>query len=87
MPEEVLFVHETRSTRADVADYLRTVADSLDAGNDLTLSDGGESVTVSPPDSVEFEVKVEREGSEKSVEFELEWGEGDGGGGGDLTIE
>jgi len=94
MPEEVLFESEAMHTRSDVASYLRQVADSLDAGNEITLKAGGESVTMDPPETVEFEVKAEREGptgtsGELSVEFELEWDEdADGGdGGGDLQIE
>ena len=84
MPEEVLFESELRQDRSEVADYLRTVADKLDAGESLTLSAGGDTVTLDPPASVTFEVKAELEtGSgpdEKSVEFELEWAEGDAGG-------
>lgn len=92
--EEVLFESEERRTRAEVADYLRTVADRLDAGEDLTLSTGADAVTMTVPEQPTFEVKAEREtGSgtpELSVEFELEWNEGEEGsseGGGGLTIE
>lgn len=91
MPEEVLFVTETRETRASVAEYLRTVADRLEGDGDLTLTAGEESVTLSPPEEVTFEVKAEREGPadgpyERSVELELEWDEGDTGSGGGLEI-
>lgn len=91
MPEEVLFETESRKTRADVADYLRTVADRLDDGEALTFRAGEETVTVDPPGAVDFEVKVEREGvadapGELSAEFELEWDE-NGGETGDLAIE
>jgi len=94
MPEEVLFESESKMNRGEVADYLRTVADKLDAGGSMTLSAGGEDVTMAVPANAEFEVKAEREGpeggpKELSVEFELEWPEdaaldGDGGG---LSIE
>lgn len=95
MPEEVLFETEERTDRADVATYLRRVADRLDAGEDLTLSAGDQSSTLSVPDRPTFEVKVERETGdgdpEMSVEFEIEWHEGEGrgagGGGGGLTVE
>jgi amphi-Trp domain-containing protein len=77
MPEKVLFKSEQLSSRGDVASYLRTVADKLDAGDPLTLERGDESVSLDPPQSVEFEVKAEHEGpkdaGELSVEFELEW--------------
>jgi len=93
--EEVLFESEARTDRAEIADYLRTVADNLESGASITLGAGGESVTLSPPARPEFEVKAEREGpaegaGELSVEFELEWDEDggdDGGSGGQLSIE
>lgn len=94
MPEEILFETESKQARADVASYLRTVADRLEAGGELTLEAGGQSVTVDPPDRPTFEVKVERETpsgggqAELSIEFELEWREGENGEGptGDLNI-
>lgn len=95
MPEEVIFEVESDNSRAEVAAYLRTVADKLDDGGPITLSSGGDSVTLDPPSTVEFEVKAEREGptggsGDLSIELELEWPEdGDGGAGsaGDLSIE
>ncbi|WP_411964310.1 amphi-Trp domain-containing protein [Haloferax sp. YSMS24] len=94
MPEEVLFKSEGRQSRAEIASYLRAIADKLDAGEPITLKAGSQSVTMDPPASPTFEVKAEREGptgqpGELSVEFELEWDEdgGDGEAGGDLQIE
>jgi amphi-Trp domain-containing protein len=95
MPEEVLFKSESDQSRADIASFLRTVADRLDADEEITLNAGGESVTMNPPARPTFEVKAEREGpaggpNELSVEFELEWDEGAEGGGGEsgpLEIE
>ncbi|ELZ90114.1 amphi-Trp domain-containing protein [Haloferax sulfurifontis] len=94
MPEEVLFKSENRQTRAEIASYLRAVADKLDAGEPITLKSGDQTVTMEPPASPTFEVKAEREGpagspGELSVEFELEWDEGaeDGADAGDLEIE
>jgi amphi-Trp domain-containing protein len=94
MPEEVLFKSESARDRAEVASYLRRVADTLEVGDSLTLSAGDQSVTLDVPERPTFEVKAEREGpadgpGELSVEFEIEWDEnaGDGGAsGGDLTI-
>jgi amphi-Trp domain-containing protein len=92
MPEETLFEFERDMQTTEVADYLRTVADHLDAGDEFRLESGDESVTLTPPRRVEFEVGVERETSnsggsaEIELEFELEWDE-DGTGTGDLTIE
>ncbi|MDT3435433.1 amphi-Trp domain-containing protein [Haloarcula sp. 1CSR25-25] len=80
MVETVLFENEQVLDRSAVATYLRTVADSLDDGSDITLSAGGQEVTLAPPSQVEFEVKAEREGpeggdGELSIELELEWPE------------
>jgi amphi-Trp domain-containing protein len=93
MPETVLFESESNQSRAAIASYLRTVADNLDSGSDITLKAEGESVTLEPPERPTFEVKAEREGpaegpGELSIEFELEWDEnGDGGAGQSLDIE
>ena len=93
MAEEVLFESEGKRSRADVAAMLRGVADKLEAGDPVSVAEGERSITVDPPSSPTFEVKVEREtGSgpdEMSIEFELEWDETDegGDGGGELRIE
>jgi len=91
MTEETLFESEQLMGRDAVADYLRTLADSLEAGSDVTLRAGDQSVTMSPPGEVEFEVKAEREGpangnGELSIEVELEWPE-NASEGGSLSIE
>lgn len=95
MPETVLFESESDTSRADVAAYLRQVADRLESGEAIALSAGDQSHSVDPPDVVEFEVKAEREGptdgdGELSVEFEIEWPENpthQASAGGDLQIE
>ena len=84
MPEEVLFESEERMSRDAVAKHLRSVADKLEGGGQLTLSGGGEDLGLEVPANPTFEVKAERETSsgggpaELSVEFELEWTEGEG---------
>lgn len=89
MVEEVVFESERREDRTTVAETLRTVADRLEADGRVTLSAGGESVEIDVPEQPTFEVKVENEGSERSIEFELEWdttgGENDAGG--SLSVE
>jgi amphi-Trp domain-containing protein len=80
MPEEVLFESESPRSCGEIATYLRRVADSLEAGDAISLSAGDQSVTMDPPSRPTFEVKAEREGpadgaGELSVEFELEWDE------------
>jgi amphi-Trp domain-containing protein len=94
MPEEVLFKSERAQSRADIAAYLRQVADRLEGGEAITLTAGSESVTLEPPATPTFEVKAEREGpaegaGELSIELELEWDENGTaeGGDADLTIE
>lgn len=89
MAEEVLFESESRQQRADVANYLQTVAGNLELGESIELQAGDESITVDPPADVEFEVKVEREGTEKSLELELEWDASDPGDGtdGELNVQ
>jgi len=87
MPEDVRFETEQYQSRAEIATYLRTVADRLDAGEALSLEAGDQQVTLDVPNRVEFEIKAERETSrgggspEHSVEFELEWDESDEGDG------
>jgi amphi-Trp domain-containing protein len=91
MPEETLFEFERNTDTAEVARYLRTVADRLESGDEFSLESGSESVTLTPPRRVQFEVEVERETSnsggpaEIELEFELEWDE-DGAGTGELSI-
>ena len=91
MPEDVLFESESKQSRSEIATYLRTVADSLEEGEAITLRSGEQSVTMEPPARPTFEVKAEREGpagapGELSIELELEWDEEDSEDGG-LTIE
>ncbi|WP_435076930.1 amphi-Trp domain-containing protein [Halococcus sp. AFM35] len=91
MPEEVLFETERSMDRGDIAAYLRTVADRLDAGEEIALEAGDQRVALAPPARPTFEVKAERETNgttEMSVEFELEWDEGGADGDdGPLTID
>ncbi|MXR41967.1 amphi-Trp domain-containing protein [Halobaculum sp. WSA2] len=93
MAEEVLFEIETRQDRSEIAAHLCEIAGKLDTDGELTLTGGGESVTMAVPPSATFEVKAEREtgsgADELSVEFEIEWDEGDDEGGVDsgLSIE
>lgn len=56
MPEEVLFKSEQRMSREQIASYLQTVVDKLNAGDAVTLQAGGDSVSLSPPAHPTFEV-------------------------------
>lgn len=95
MADDTLFEFERDMSRADVATYLRTVADRLEEDGQLEFSAAEQSTTIQVPDRVEFEVDLEREASnrgssEVSLEFELEWyetSEGSIAGPGSLEIE
>ncbi|WP_253738449.1 amphi-Trp domain-containing protein [Halohasta salina] len=95
MPEEVLFKSESTQSRAEIADYLRAVADKLSAHEAVTLSAGSDSVTLEVPERPTFEVKAEREtdssggNAERSLELEIEWREGGStdGADGSLSVE
>ncbi|WP_435076131.1 amphi-Trp domain-containing protein [Halococcus sp. AFM35] len=69
---------ERELSRAAIADVFESFAEELRSEGELTLAVGGEHVRIDPTDPCEFEVEVEEEssrlgGSERSVEFELEW--------------
>jgi amphi-Trp domain-containing protein len=81
--EEILFESEAVQTRAEVAAYLRRIADRLDEDGEVTLSAGAESQALSVPARPTFEVEIERETSSNGpaelsleLELELEWDEG-----------
>ncbi len=82
--EETLFEVERQQSRTAIADHLQSVVDKLAADESFTLTDGSEEITLTVPETAEFEVKVERETEgdevEMSVEFEIEWSDGETGG-------
>ncbi len=88
--EEVLFKTEEPKNRADVAVFLRQLADKIETGS-VTLRQGDTEQQVNIPQRLILETKLEREtkgDSEKmSLEIELEWrpGQQDGTGGVELA--
>jgi len=75
--ETVLFKSEESKGRADVAAFLRQLADKVEAGR-VTLRQGQQSVELDIPDRVTLEVKAEEEQSghtKRSLEVEIEWAE------------
>ena len=69
---------EQELSRDAIADVFESFAEELRNEGELTLAVGGEHVHIDPADPCEFEVEVEEEssrfgGTERSVEFELEW--------------
>lgn len=87
---EELFESEARVERETVADHLAAVAEKLRNGEEITLDDGVDTVTVAVPEEVEFDVELEQYGHDRDtrleLEFELEWEE-HGDTGDDLSIE
>jgi amphi-Trp domain-containing protein len=74
---------ERELSREAIADIFESFAEELRDEGELTLAVGGENVRIDPADPCELEVEVEEEssrlgGSERSVEFELEWARQDG---------
>jgi amphi-Trp domain-containing protein len=70
---------EEQKTRAEVASYLRQLADQLDGGDAVTLELGNQRVTLDPVDPITFKLEGESDWAEgdteakQSIEFELVW--------------
>lgn len=70
---------ESQKTKAEIATYLRDLADQLDSGRDVKLDLGGTAVQVTPTEPVTFKLEGESDWSEgdteakQSIEFELVW--------------
>ena len=81
--EVVLFKSEEKRSTAEVAAFLRQLADKVEAGQ-VILRQGVEELTLTLPSTVTLEVKAEEEstksGPKHSLEVELEWRPGDSGG-------
>lgn len=79
--EVVLFSSEERQTRPELVTFLRNLAERIEEG-EVILQQGGESVTLTLPQNLVLELKVETEekknGREKwQLEVEIEWYKGD----------
>jgi amphi-Trp domain-containing protein len=76
MSEETIFETENRATNAEIAEYLRKVADSIESHEKLRLESGDQSLEIETNSrDATFEVKVEQdtEKQEQSLELEIEW--------------
>ncbi len=86
--ETRLFKSEEPKSRADVAAFLRLLADKLDAGQ-VVLRQGQEEVTLALPADLVLEIQVEEEaksrGTQHSLEVEIKWYD-NGGPGGPLEL-
>lgn len=79
--ETVLFESEEKKATAEVAGFLRALADKLETGR-VTLKQGEKEVVLEIPGNVTMEIKAEseekRSGTLKSLEVEIEWSDGEG---------
>jgi amphi-Trp domain-containing protein len=70
---------EEKKTRAEVATYLRQLADQLDEDGAVTLDLGGQQVTLDPTEPITFKLEGESDWTEgdaeakQSIEFEMVW--------------
>lgn len=70
---------EEQKTRAEVATYLREVAEQLDRDGAVALDLGGDRVRLDPTEPITFKLEGESDWSEgeteakQSIEFELVW--------------
>lgn len=70
---------EEQKIRAEVASYLRQLADQLDEGGAVTLELGTQRVNLDPADPITFKLEGESDWAEgdteakQSIEFELVW--------------
>lgn len=74
--ERVLMESEEKRSLADVARFLRDLADSIE-NNQFTLQQGEEKIQLPLPDPITLELKLEEEGkkgrTKHEFEIELEW--------------
>ena len=70
---------EEQKTRAEVATYLRQLADQIDEDGAVTLNLGGQRVTLDPTEPITFKLEGESDWTEgdteakQSIEFEMVW--------------
>ena len=70
---------EEERTRAEVASYLRDLADQLDGDGTVSIDLGDQQVTFEPVDPITFKLEGESDWSDgdteakQSIEFELVW--------------
>jgi amphi-Trp domain-containing protein len=79
--ETKLFKSQERKSRAEVAEFLRQLADKVDADG-VVLRQGQEEIALRLPESLILEIQVEDEdkgtkGVQHSLEVEIKWFEGD----------
>lgn len=83
--ETRLFKSEEKKSRAEVAEFLRQIAEKLERGQ-MILKQGGQEIVLVVPANLVLEVQVEDEdkksrGMQHSLEIEVKWFDGDEEGG------
>lgn len=73
MTEEVLFKTEQKLSNQEIANHLKSIAKKIEKRRPITLESGEQKVSLDTDRTAEFEVKVEREHDEESLELEIEW--------------
>jgi len=80
MAEETLIEVEGSHDRATIASYFRQFADGMESDGSVTFRTDDDEVSVTVPETAEFELEIERETDEEGgdqeeyeIEFEVEW--------------
>lgn len=76
--EKVLFKSEQKMNRGQIVEHMQKIVDGIEKGK-VNLKSGNDQTNLEIPENAEFEVKVEEEGNEMSLEVELEWKPGNEG--------
>ena len=87
--ETVLLRSKEMKSRADVAAFLRALADKLDGGQ-VVLQQGGQEISLDVPEQVELQVKAEEEEkgtrTQLGMEVEFQWYVGEDASAGGVTL-
>jgi len=72
MTEKTLFKFEEKMTKSEIAEHLDQISEKLKSREPITFN-SDKSIELNPSETSEFERKVAEEGSETSLELEIEW--------------
>jgi|APHM01.1.fsa_nt_gi hypothetical protein len=70
--ERVLLEDEQKISRSEIAEKLVKISEGVEKG-EINLTSGEDQVELHLNEICEFEIKVEEEGDELSLELEIEW--------------
>ncbi len=77
--EKILMKSKEKTSRAEIAQFLRTLADKVEGG-EVSLKRGEEELRLLISQDATLEIKIEEEekptGTKKTLEVEIEWYEG-----------